>query len=169
MTRYKVRLVCSVLSGLVNIYAAGGLIPVSFYSEPSPRTTLGFVLSISFLVISIALLAPMRAEANPASKVGHPLFNQASEVEGDPSRGAVSLGSPSIAERHRRRDRMRNRRPWTMRQQRVRMPMPSPPGPCAIEPAREQLGSPARPPVRPPISLIEAPTSLADRARPDFL
>ena len=74
-------------------------------------------------------------------KVGAPSVNQAGEVDGDASRGAVSLGSPSTGEYRHTPDRMRDGRPRTMREQRMPLPMPSHAGAQATEAAHEQLDS----------------------------
>lgn len=73
---------------------------------------------------------------------GHALFSQVREPDGAPSGGAAGLGSPGTAEQRHQRDRMRHGRTRTMRQQRVRMPLPQVAATDAREATRVYLSFP---------------------------
>ena len=55
---------------------------------------------------------------------GFPLFIEVQETGHAPSRGIATVGSAGTVGQRHKRDRMRHGRARTMRQQRVRMPLP---------------------------------------------
>jgi len=75
---------------------------------------------------------------------GHAFFSQVHEASGAPSRGTAVLGSPGTAEQRHQRDRMRHGRARTMRQQRLRMPLPQVTGADARQAAPQYLSFPEK-------------------------